>query len=128
MAHRDLVRNAADPKQVARAGRVEQERVERFQASLQVVLESPEGRLVIWELLRGCGVFDSIWDPSSRIHYLAGQHDFGLSLRRSCIEAHEDGYELMEREGRARQRQESAGAVAARSPRAGAHSEGDSDA
>lgn len=109
---RSLVANAADPAQVAQATRVLGKRENVFEASLQVVLQSAEGRLVLWGIIEGAGVFESIWDPSAKIHYNAGRQDYGHRLRNNCMLADPDAYQLMEREARARDRKEEAGTAA----------------
>lgn len=124
--NRSLVANAADPKQVAAAGRVEAKRENVFLACLKIVLGTPEGRLVFWHLLGVAGVFRSVWDPSAKIHFNAGQQDFGHMLLARCLEADEDLYQLMEREGRQRARAEDAG-TAAIQQQASARTEGGTD-
>jgi hypothetical protein len=106
---RSLVRNAADPKQVSHGDRVEARRARVFLTSLRAVLGTPDGRAVLWDLIGAAGVYRSVWDPSARIHFNAGQQDFGHMLLARCLDADEDLYQLMEREGRARQRAEDSG-------------------
>jgi len=113
------VTNAADAEQVKRAKRSAAERAALFNDALRAVLGTPEGRVVMWELLRQAGIYESVWDQSSKIHYNAGRQDFGHLMLAACLAADEEGYQLMEREGRDRQRKEMAGWVAARTPRAG---------
>lgn len=93
------VRNAADPQQVKRAGRKERDRDARKAWALRRVLEAPEGRLLVWELLADAGVFRSIWHPSAAIHYNAGRQDFGHELMAAVI-ALDSGetFALMQRE------------------------------
>jgi hypothetical protein len=118
MARRNLQRNAANEKQVRYADRKTTEREARFHDSLAAVLETREGRIVIWELLTRAGIYRSIWDPSARIHYNAGRQDYGHELLEAAIEAHEDGYLLMEREQRAWARADDKEAAAVQTPAA----------
>lgn len=100
------VRNAADPQQVKRAARKQREADEDRIAAIRVVLQTVEGRRVFWDLLSAAGVFRSIWHPSAEIHYNAGRQDFGHEMMADLLLADEDAWELMQREARARQRQE----------------------
>lgn len=100
MSDRPTVRNASDPKQVAFARRRERDTDARWLAALRETLSTPAGRHVIWSLLRRAGIYNSIWDPSSRVHYNAGRQDYGHELLAECLRASEDLYELMEREAR----------------------------
>jgi hypothetical protein len=104
MAERAVVRNAADPRQVKRAERLDRDSAAMFTGNLREVLATPAGRLVLWELVARAGVYKSIWTPNSEIHYRAGRQDYGHELLASILEADEQLYELMEREARARAR------------------------
>lgn len=99
-------RNAADPRQVKRAGRLERDRAEQLRAHVVAVLTTESGRAVFWELLERAGVYRSIWTPNSEIHYKAGRQDFGHELMALIVDASEEGYELMEREARARRKRD----------------------
>lgn len=85
-----MVKNAADPKQVKRAANKEQFKKDNERSDLSKVLETPEGRRVMWRLLEHCKVFGSVWDPSSRIHYYAGKQDVGHFLMAEIVDAGED--------------------------------------
>lgn len=115
---RAQVRNAADPRQVARAARVERRRDETFRAALQVVMQSAEGRFVMWALLSRAGVYGSIWDASARIHYNAGRQDFGHELLADLTATDEMLYLQMETEMRAWQKREDRETDAAHTSRA----------
>jgi len=98
---RAQVRNAGDPAQVRRAARKEADAEERMRAAVQTVLETPAGRAFCWALLTKAGIYGSVWDPSSRIHYNAGRQDFGHELQALLVNTSEDLYMTMEREARA---------------------------
>ncbi len=115
---RAFQRNAADPKQVRFAERKEKERGERFRAAMRVVMALPAGRIVLWDLVARAGIFHSIWDPSSKIHYNAGRQDYGHELLATLIETDEDLYQLMEREARAFERRQDHETAAAQTPAA----------
>lgn len=109
-----LQTNAADPGQVRHAGRKEKQRSARRVAALRAVMNTPEGRLVMWDLLERAGVFRSVWHPSALIHYNAGRQDFGHELLALLAEADEEAYLTMEREMRTLARRDSNEAEAVR--------------
>lgn len=104
--HRALVRNASDPQQVRRAARKERDATARRLEAIRNVLQTSEGRRVFWDLLDAAGVFRSIWHPSAEIHYRAGRQDFGHEIMADIVAADETAFELLQREARARQRDE----------------------
>lgn len=118
MSDRALVRNAGDRDQVRRAERMARRRGARFTDALRGVLATPAGRIVAWELLHRARVYESIWDPSSKIHYNAGRQDFGHELLALIVEADGTLYLEMEREARAYQQAEDRETDAAHTPRA----------
>lgn len=81
------VRNAADPSQVKRAGENEKLVREQELSDLNAVLSTAEGKRLMWRLLSECGTFESIWEPSAKIHYLAGKQDVGHFLMGEIVEA-----------------------------------------
>lgn len=113
-----LVRNAADPQQVQRGARLSSRRRERDMADLRAVLATLEGRRVFWRLLEHCKVFQSIWDPSSRLHYQAGVQDVGHYVMAEIGEADEEALFRMMREARGRANAEATENVAGRTPSA----------
>ncbi len=116
---RPLVKNAADPRQVAHAERKERRREERVRVAIRNVLAMPAGRLLLWELLGRAGVYQSVFDASgSRTFYNAGRQDFGHELLALLVDADQEGYLEMEREARAFARNEQVEAAAAQTPAA----------
>jgi hypothetical protein len=75
-----FVRNASDRKQLRAAKKVGKEEEKLQEADLRKVLSLPEGRRLLWRILKTCHVFESIWHPSALIHYQAGQQDLGHQL------------------------------------------------
>lgn len=118
MSDRALVRNATDKAALQRAERRERRRESRFTDALREVMSAPAGRIVVCELLKRARVYESIWDPSSRIHYNAGRQDFGHELLAMIVDVDEALYFEMEREGRAYQKAEDRETDAAHTPRA----------
>lgn len=102
MKDRQLTANAADAKSVRTAERLERRRAARFRDALASVMNTPTGRAVMWGLLERAGIYRSVWDNSSRIHYNAGRQDFGHEILAALV-ALDDKSELyltMEREAR----------------------------
>lgn len=74
------VRNASDRKQLRTAKKASKEEEKLQEADLRKVLSLPEGRRVLWRILKTCHVFESVWHPSALIHYMSGQQDLGHQL------------------------------------------------
>jgi L-amino acid N-acyltransferase YncA len=121
---RALVKNAADPKQVQYAQRKEKQRGERVNHALRAVMATPAGRVVMWELLTRAGIFRSVWEASAKIHYNAGRQDYGHELLATLIDVDEAAYQLMEREMRAIDRNDSRETAAVQTPAAGGETDG----
>lgn len=103
---RDLVRNAAAPEQVKRGEQKERTRVEREREDLRRVLESREGRRVLWRVIQACGVFASeTYDPTL-VHFDAGVRQAGKRLVGWINEANDEALSLMIREAMAAERRD----------------------
>ncbi len=94
-----VTRNAADPKGVRDAGRLERLRQERFDRALVAVMNAPDGRIVMAELIKRCGVFELSWTRDSAIHFNEGRRSVGLMLMAELQRTGEETYQQMEREG-----------------------------
>lgn len=109
--------NAADPRQVKDAGRRERRRTRDFDNALRAVLDTPDGRLVLWQLLSMAGIYRSCYDNSgSRTYWNVGRQDYGHELLAHIIEASPQLYALMEREARERDARTDAEREAAQVP------------
>lgn len=97
---RALVRNAADPRQVKRGKESEAHRHDRELAELRDVLQTIEGRRVLWRFLEKCGVFESIMETSARIYYNAGKQDLGHYLLGEIGKADPNAYILMQQDAK----------------------------
>ena len=86
---RALVKNAANKKQVKNANKEESSQREQQLNDLKFVLETPQGRRVMWGLLEHCKTFNSVWESSAKIHYNSGQQDIGHYLMAEIVEADE---------------------------------------
>lgn len=107
MSERDLVDNAASEPQVKRANSKVRRREEQQRAAFRAVMQTVQGRQVMWELLCGCKCYHSIssTDPL-QMAILSGRRDVGLELAASLLKADENAYELMSKEARARDKRE----------------------
>ena len=113
---RALVKNAADPDQVATGGRLEEERARLERADLLSVLSTKIGRRVLWRVLTRCGVFKSIYETSARIHYNAGQQDLGHWLMNEILEVDAAAYLVMQQESQTRAKKDDETTEAAQTP------------
>ena len=84
-----LVKNAASEKQVKNAEKKEVVKEEQEILDLKHVLESPHGRRVMWRLMEHCKVFNTVWEPSAKIHYNSGQQDVGHFIMTEIVRADE---------------------------------------
>lgn len=79
--------NAGDESKVAEAGRKERDIRKREILGMQAILDTEPGREFLWRLITRAKVFESIWDGSAKIHYNAGQQDFGHWIMAEITEA-----------------------------------------
>lgn len=92
---KSLVKNAADPEQIKKAENRILNGRDREIKDLQDVLSSPCGRRFIWRLLSHCKTFETIWEPSARIHYNAGIQDIGHFIMAEVVAADESAFLAM---------------------------------
>lgn len=59
-------------------------------ADIKTVLSSKSGRRLYWRLIEYCKVFETIWEPSARIHYNSGVQDVGHFLLSELVDADEN--------------------------------------
>jgi len=83
------VKNAADAEQVKEAGRKVQDRRKQELDDIREITSSVAGRRFMWRLLEHCKVFESIWEPSAKIHHNAGRQDVGHFLMAEVVAADE---------------------------------------
>lgn len=95
-----LVKNAADEKQVKEAKSREHVGRKLELSDLQKVLQTAEGRRVIWRLISHCQVFGSIYHGSSLIHYNSGKQDVGHFLLAEVDEADQNALFKMMQESK----------------------------
>lgn len=77
-----LIKNAADPQQLKRAGRIETQRAERDRADLQNVVSSEQGRRFVWKLLCESAVFQQsfVQGAADLTAFNEGRRRIGLGL------------------------------------------------
>jgi hypothetical protein len=102
---RALVRNAADPKQVDNAKKKEKLRRENELADLRAVLNTLEGRRLVWRLLGKLKWGQSTFDTEvTQMAFNAGMQNAGNFLMAEIIEADQTKLLLMMQESAARDR------------------------
>lgn len=57
---------------------------------IKTVLATISGRRLYWRLLEHCKTFETVWEPSARIHYNAGLQDVGHFLLSEVVDADEN--------------------------------------
>lgn len=96
----------SDEAGVERAAKAAELRNQRYLEAFRKVLGTPEGRTFIWSLLMVTRVFDSVWDQSSRIHYLAGRQELGQDILRIVLDLSPEAFLLMKQEATEEERQD----------------------
>lgn len=86
---RALVGNAADKSQVKSAKKKEVSKREMELNDLRAVLNTPQGRRVMWRIMDECRVFGSVWESSAKIHYNSGKQDLGHFIMAEIVSADE---------------------------------------
>lgn len=94
------VANASSEEGVAEA-EIKEMRARRIELDdLRFLLSDRQGRRFLWRLLERCRAFSSVWEPSARIHYNAGQQDLGHYLIAEIMQANEDAFLKMMKEAK----------------------------
>jgi hypothetical protein len=119
-----LVANAADSKQVRHARRKEASRVERERNQMRAVLDTVDGRAVVWRLLQRLGYGQTLagMEPA-RIPVAAGQQDAMWQVLAMVVDADEESLIRMMREARATEKRDAVEAQALRTPNEGEEAE-----
>ena len=81
------VKNAADEGQVREAEKKAKLGREQELADMRKLLATDFGRRFVWRVMSRARVFESIWEQSAKIHYNAGQQDFGHFIMAEVVEA-----------------------------------------
>jgi hypothetical protein len=99
---------AADPQAVAEDRRKAETIARRHVKAVQTVLGTPEGRIVLWQIIEQARAH---WQESGPIfdltqaNYDRGKRDLGLSIIDTCAAASPEGFRLMRDEAEAAQRE-----------------------
>lgn len=80
-------RNVGDAKKVAEFDEKGKSEREREINDMILVLNTEEGRRLMWRILSHCKTFSSVWSPSAQIHYNSGMQDVGHFLMAEIVEA-----------------------------------------
>ena len=76
-------RNAANPQTLK-----EQEAERKLELSdIRKALEFVEVRRFVWRIMTQCRTFESVWEPSAKIHYNSGQQDVGHFIMAEIAQA-----------------------------------------
>jgi hypothetical protein len=101
MSRRAVTQNAADPRQVRNAERLEKRREQRWEAALRAVMSTPQGRAFVWMLIRRAGIYESPFDPHGSIQsFKIGRADMGREVMGEVLRLAGDEYLVMEAEAR----------------------------
>ena len=101
--NKKLVGNAADPRQVRKADRVQVSADERQRADLTSVLDSVQGRRVLWNLFEFTGVLQlsyAVGADAATTAYFEGRRSVGLAILSRINEIDPMAYGLMAKEAR----------------------------
>jgi hypothetical protein len=99
---RALVKNAADPDQVAFGKRKERSRADHRLALVQTQLETYAGREFVWEELERHGIHDLVHGPRDVMYAFLGKREAGIELLQELLTQHADAFLVMQREALAR--------------------------
>ena len=81
------------PEDCSRCNERAKKRYERFQRAVRTVMGTSEGRLVLDLILDWTGQnAKSLWDPSSRMHWLVGGRDLGKEIEAELLAADRPSY------------------------------------
>lgn len=95
-----LVKNCADPDQVREADKQFKNQRDQDLEDVRFILDSKQGRRFLWRLLTHCKTFESIWEPSAKIHYNAGVQNVGHFLMAEVVAANDDALLQMMKEAK----------------------------
>lgn len=95
-----LVTNAASKTGVKKAVAKEKRIRDRELNDLTIVLNTAEGRRVVWRIMEECKIFNSIMSGNSWTHYNAGKQDLGHFIMSEIVDANEELLFLMMKENK----------------------------
>lgn len=95
-----LVKNAADAKQVKRAGTTEKLRRQRELEDLRFIMDHPQGRRHVWLQLTRCKIFETSFTGNNTTFFNEGQRNIGLMLLADINEVCPEAYLVMLKEAK----------------------------
>lgn len=107
MSEKSFVKNAADPKQVQRAGEKAVRGREREISDILWILSDPRGRRFFWRYLGICGVFRQSFTGNSTTFFNEGERNVGLKLLSDLNDARPEAYIEMMKEAKNKEINES---------------------
>jgi len=93
-----LVRNAADETQVKAATQKQKTDEQRLQDDFLMVLDSEQGRRILWHIMEHCNPLDMRWRPDSETQYHNGKKSVAAWLTKEITSASPRAYLLMQKE------------------------------
>ena len=96
-------KNAADPKELKAAKKREDFAESRFQAALKSVLESPNGRLVVWDFMGMGNIHSVTFTGNAHGSFLEGKRAMALQIEAEVLKNSPNAYILMMQESRKRE-------------------------
>lgn len=93
--------NAADPEQVKKAAQADKRDRQRQVEDMRSVLNTVQGRRVVWRYLCECKVFETSFHPSgSQTYFNEGMRNIGLQLLADINESSPEAYQVMLKESK----------------------------
>lgn len=86
------VTNPADEVQVKAAREKEKFGRDLELSDMKFLLNTVQGRRVLWRYLKDCGIYQSSFRTSSEIYFLEGQRNIGLKILADIQEADAESY------------------------------------
>lgn len=91
----ESVRDTGDKQQQERVAKKQENKRQQLQEDYHALLNSPNGRRVLWDIIAYCKVFETIWDPSAKIHFNSGRQDVGHFVMAQIMKAKPDALTTM---------------------------------
>jgi hypothetical protein len=96
-----LVTNTTNQKQLKRADQKIQNLEQTLENDMRVVLKTPEGRRVLWDLLTYCNIYKQSFDNSGSITaFNEGRRVVGLKVLKQIMAADPGAYIEMQSENK----------------------------
>jgi len=93
-----FVKNAADPKQVDNARKLEKEQINKERNDFISILKTEAGRRIIWDQLCFCGIFKMSYTGDNGTYVNEGKRIVGLRLLEKINIYSPESYGLMLKE------------------------------